>query len=293
MFDEHKLDQEINPEKGTNVSIVVKFIRHGERDRESNLTDFGREVTKEKAEESGLKKDDFDAVKAVGSNAGPKNEEGMARALETAHIYSKEIAGEDAFNTRKSEALNFETIVSERPYHHVEIYNSFLPENFDTLPDLEKSAAAKKAQTAVVNHVMSLKGEKVETYKREVAGSHAFVLQHYMDMIKRKKIDSGSKILIPAGTHGGNMELLLQQALVFKDVNNQEHLGFESLDEISGEFDPSEAYNVHLESDAKGDLKELLVDFDNPARQKIKDAHLDLAKVEELAEFYKTLHNLK
>ncbi|MDD4902061.1 MAG: hypothetical protein PHE24_02905 [Patescibacteria group bacterium] len=291
MFNEKKLDQEPILEKGANVSITVKFIRHGERDKESNLTDYGREVTRERARASGVAEDDFSAIKAIGSNAGPKNKEGMARSLETAHLYSHEIAGEEAFNTRKSEALNFETIISERPYHHVEIYNSFLPENFSTLPDLEKSAAAKKAQTGVVNYLLSLKGEKAETYKKEVAGTHAFVLMHYLEMMK--KINSGSKILIPAGTHGGTMELLLQQALVYKDAGNEEYLGFDNSEQIGGEFDPSEAYNVHLESDTRGALKELSVDFDNPARQEIKDAHLDLAKVEELAEFYKKLHQLK
>ncbi len=291
MFSETGLDREPNFKKGANVSIVVKFIRHGERDKELNLSDYGRKITKEEAKKSNLKKDYFSAVKAIGSNQGPKNKDNMARALETAHLYSQEIADDDAFISRKNDALNFETIISKRPYNHIEIYNSFLPKNYESLSDPQKKEAAEKAQAGVVNYIMSLKGETAEKYKKEVAGSHAFVLLHYIEMMK--KINSGSKILIPAGTHGGNMELLLQQALIFKNAGNQESVGFENLDQIGGEFSPSEAYNVHLESDNSGALKRVLVDFDNPARQKIKDAQLDLEKLKELAEFYKKLHHLK
>lgn len=291
MFNEKILNQEPNLEKGTDVSILIKFIRHGERDKENNLTDYGREITKERAEESGLINENFSAVKAIGSNQGPQSEEGLARSLETAHIYSNEIAQDNIFKTRKNDILNFETIISKRPYNHVEIYNSLLPDNYNSLSDIEKSVAAKKAQTGVVNYLMSLKGEVADAYREEVAGSHAYVLMHYIEMMK--KLKSGSKIFIPAGTHGGTMELLLQQALVTKDENNEESVGFDNLEKIGGDFSPSEAYNVYLESDEKGELKELKVDFDNPDRQKLGATKLDFEKVKELAESYSKLHELK
>ncbi len=73
-----------NKEKfGRNVEILIKFIRHGERDSEGNLLDVGRKITKENAVLTGLNKDDFDAIKAIGSNATPQGELNIGRSLET------------------------------------------------------------------------------------------------------------------------------------------------------------------------------------------------------------------
>src|SRR3989344_5951387 len=109
-----------NPEAkefGTNVELLLKIIRHGERDPKTNfLTDQGREITKQEAEKFktnvGNGVDDFDLVKAIGSTVGPANSEGMGRAEETAHIYAHEIVGEDAGATRKTEVLSYENIKS-------------------------------------------------------------------------------------------------------------------------------------------------------------------------------------
>lgn len=87
-------------ESGRQVEIVLKFIRHGERTKEGALTDYGRSITAERAQQSGLQEKGFDAVKAVGSNAGPKNPRGMGRSLETADIYAHEIAGDEQFASR-------------------------------------------------------------------------------------------------------------------------------------------------------------------------------------------------
>lgn len=278
-------------EKGMNVKVFLKFIRHGERDTKNNLLDYGRDVTKHRAQEADLDSEEFDAVKAIGSDQGPKGPTGMARAKETADIYAKEIAGEDAFTTRTSSKLNFETIVSKRPYDHVKIYNSFLPENFNELSDQEKSQAAKIAQTEVVNHLLSLTSPEAITYKKEVAGSHAAEVLHNMELAKRLK--SGSQVLRPAGTHGGNMELFLQQALVRENENGEIQEGFKDLEEIGGDFDPSEAFTVDIETDMNGDNKELLFSFDNKKRPSAKKMYLDKEKIIELAEFYKTLHQKK
>ena len=48
------------------------------------------------------------------------------------------------------------------------------------------------------------------------------------------------------------MEFLLQQALVRRGQDGENHTGFKSLDEIGGEFDPSDAYNVIIETDDDG-----------------------------------------
>ena len=57
-------------ERGENVQVRVKFLRHGERTPEGELTDYGRKVTKEQAIDSDEHWGDYHAVKAIGSDAG-------------------------------------------------------------------------------------------------------------------------------------------------------------------------------------------------------------------------------
>jgi hypothetical protein len=110
-IDQPKFEQQET--KGKNVDIVLKFIRHGERDGE-RLIDLGREITEQRADESGLEGKDFGAVKAIGSNAGAlKSTLGIGRSLETAHIYAHEIAGDQQFRTRMNDVLNYETLLSQ------------------------------------------------------------------------------------------------------------------------------------------------------------------------------------
>jgi hypothetical protein len=276
---------------GRNVEILIKFIRHGERGKDSQLLDLGRETTKRKAFESGIKKDDFNAVKAIGSNAAPIREDiKMGRALETADIYATEIAGDEKFITRVNDILNYENLISPRPYNHLEIYNNNLPENFNELSDAERVIAAKSAQAATVNYLINLSTPKALQYKKEIAGSFAYVIKHYQEMAK--KLYSESKVLLPAGTHGGIMEFLLQQALVVKHGSDKEKLGFKDIKDIGGEFDPSDSYNVDIQTDNNGELKELRVSFDNHNRPQ-GEMFLDMNKINELAGFYQKLHELE
>lgn len=279
---------ESSAEQGRNVEIVLKFIRHGERDKEGKLTDFGREVTRQRAKESDFKKGDFDAVKAIGSTGGPKGPTGQQRALETAHIYANEIAGDDAFRTKQEKVLSYETLKNPMPYDHIEIYNANLPADFDTLSEVEKVAAAKKAQTAVVNHIVSLKNPEAIAYKREAAGSFAYIIDHYQHMAPRLKSDS--RVLIPAGSHGGLMEHLLQQTLIWHDETGQQRTGFSSLQELGGDFDPSEAFNVEIATDNQGNPGQLRVSFDDPKRPQDQDMHLDSERLQQLRDYYVELH---
>jgi len=212
----------------------------------------------------------------------------MQRSLETAHIYADEIVGDEAFNSIAREILSYESYVSPPPYDHIAIYNTNLPENFEDLSDEEKVEAAKKAQAATINHLFSLKTSEAEQYNKEVAGSFAVFIDKYIRMTRRLK--SGSRVLIPAGTHGGTMEHLLFQALVTKDEEGLEKIGLDSIDDIGGGFDPSEAYDVSIETDENGELKALNVTFDDPKRPK-GEMKLDLGKIEELKDFYKNLHS--
>lgn len=278
-------------EYGKNVDIILKFIRHGERDLDGNLLDLGREITKQKAVESGLDKEDFDAVKAIGSPAGPSGEAGMQRSLETAHIYANTIAGDEAFNTRVNNALSYETLVSPAPYNHREIYDANIPENFDSLDDAQKVEASRIANKAAVDYLVHLDTPEAIAYKQEIAGAYAYVIDHYMQVAKRLNPDS--KVLLPAGTHGGLMEFILQQALVREDEEGKKTNGFNDLDEIGDNFNPSEAFDVDISTDEQGNIRPLNVSFDNPDRPTYPIQYLDMDRVQALKNYYEDLHSLK
>lgn len=285
-------EKEKNPEKGTNVEIVLKVMRHGERTKEGKLEDHGREITREKARESGIQQGDFNAVKAIGSSVQPGIEvpikdgvRNMGRAQETAHIYADEIEGDEKFQTRINDLLSYEGNVIPDPYDHKAVYNSYLPEDFENLPPEEKVKAAKTAQRETVNYAFSLDGEDVDTWKKEVAGAFAELVRHYIKVAGRLK--AGSRVLIPAGTHSPTMEMLLHKALVKKSTYAK--VGIDSLDEIGGEFDPSDAYNVFINTDEDGKLEEVRLTFDRSDRPQ-EEMILDGETLEELADFYEELH---
>ena len=289
--EEEIIEQEKTPEKGANVLVQVKFIRHGERTKEGELTDYGREITRSNARKSGLKEQGFDAVKAYGSQAGPKNKKGMGRAMETADIYTEEVKVEDQeYVTRAKDILNFETLKTPFPYDHTGIYNANLPENFNNLSDKEKIEAARRAQSATVNHLLSLKTPEAETFKKEVAGVFAKIINHRVKL--SQKINSGSKALLVEGTHGPMPELLLEEALIRKTSEGEEIRGFQDINEIGGPLYPSESIDVLVGRNEKGELRPLKVELD-PVKQIVGEMYLDQSKLDELEAFYNKIHEVK
>lgn len=283
-----QFEEEVSPERGTNVHIDIRFIRHGEKTPEGMLTDYGREVTRQKAHEHDIKLEDFDAVKAVGSTAGPKGPLGMERSLETAHIYAIEVAKDKAFATRPRKVLDYERIVSAPPFNWTEFYNANLPSNFSELSDEEKARASKTAEKATLNHLLYLKTPLAEKYKKERAGSFAYFIDYYQRFAKHLK--SGSKVLLPAGTHGGMVEVFLQQALVRRFEDGSEVIGFKDIEEIGGAFDLSESFTIRIATNKNGNLERLNLVFDDPKRPKFLEIYLDQNKLKELKRYYEELH---
>ncbi|MCD4760576.1 hypothetical protein K8R42_01635 [bacterium] len=281
-------------EWGSNVLIQLKFIRHGDRTPDKFLSDFGREQATTKATESGIDVNDFDAVKALGSSMGPDAEVevdgktiAMGRALETAHIFAGEIDEEQEFVSRVNDLLNFATVKMPAPYEHVPTYNANLPDNYEELSPKEKASAGEIAQVATVNYAFATEGPEAEAWKKETAGAFAFLVEHYKKM--SEKLKSNSRVLLPAGSHSPNMEMLLQQALVFTDDQGHQQIGFDNVDDIGGPFQPADTYNIFIATDEQGNFKELIVTFNEPHRPQ-GELRLDEEKVKELAEFYEELH---
>lgn len=274
-------------ERGQSVTLRLKILRHGERVG-TYLTNYGRQATRDKARESFEDLVNYDAIKAIGSPVDPNPEavKNMGRALETAHIYADELADQDKFVTRENVLLSYETIISPAPYDHMAMYNDNLPKNFLTLSDSDKAEASKKAQTAVVSYLAELKTPEAIQYKKEIAGAYACLIDHYIRMLP--KLKSGSKVLIPAGTHGGMMEFILLEAGVITNNDGNAKTGL-TLSGIGGGFDPSEAFNIDITTDEEGQNKPLVVTFDNPNRP-IKEVSLDMKKIKELKDFYLKLH---
>jgi hypothetical protein len=292
-------------EKGKNVEIVLHIIRHGDRDLDGNLQDYGRERTKRNAIDYKAKNHDYDIVKAIGSDAGPTvtvDGKKMTRSLETAHIFAEEVSGGANYQTRARKILNYENIKSSRPYDHRKIYNSFIDEyiknNFSDINNIEKFSdlneeqkkeASSYADDKTVSYFMNLDTEDAKQMRKEIAGSFAYLIEHYSKMAK-EKLHSNQKILYPAGSHVGLMEPLLTEAMVRKDENGKEIIGGK-LEDIGGNFDPSEGFDVRIKTDEDGELEQYEVELSDSKRS-LKSVYLDADKINELANFYRKLHEI-
>lgn len=288
MNPEHSPNPEAQ-EYGNDVTIMLKIMRHGDREGRF-LVDSGRAATRERARESGLKKEDFGAVKAIGSpvNPNPEHPKQYGRALETADLYADEIASDEKFVTRAQQVLNYEHMKTPAPHNHLEIYNAALPPNFDKLSSYEKVQASKHAQSVASEHIFSLHTSEAETFKREIAGAFAYLIDHYQKVGKR--IHAHSRVLIPAGTHSPMPEFLLfEEALVRRQPDGTEKRGFKTGAEFGGAFDPSEAMTIAIATDDRGEEQSLRVTFDNPERPQ-EEMYLDPIKLQELKDFYLALH---
>lgn len=317
---EQPISRENAPERfekrGKEVRIVLKFQRHGLREG-TVLTDEGRQITRDLAEKSGWhvvgedqnahEEGAFNAAKSIGSAADTpektaENPHPLSRALETANITARTVAGERAgtWHPRPEARLNYKSVQTPAPYDHLPMYNAALEQAMrdlgsgkTKLADLtkeEKVKVTEQAQTEVVRHVSSLNTPEADVWKAEAAGMFADLIEHYTDMTRH--LDNNAKVLYVAGTHGGTVEWLLQKALVWTDEHGNVKTGYESPDEIGGAFQSSDAYNVNIETNEKGELQEIKVTFDDPKRtQLVRDAHFDLNTLNELAKQYKELHH--
>lgn len=297
-----RFENKIEREKGANVELVLHVLRHGDRNLDGTLEEYGRERTKEQSRASHLADEDFDAVKAFGSTAGPKTKvEGedleMQRSLETAHIFGKEIAGDELYKTRPRDVLNYETMVLEMPFDYLEIHENFANEyirdvlksdkSFDNLSDDEKKEVSEYADAKSVEHLMSLQTKDAIDTRKEIAGSFAVLIQRYARMAQ-EKLKSNQKLLFPLGSHTGMIEPFLSESVIRKDKDGNEKHGA-TLEEIGGNFKPSEGFDIVLKTDQNGKLEQVQMRFDDQTRLG-GEVYLDMQKIDEFAEFYRELH---
>jgi hypothetical protein len=293
-------------EKGANVEIVLHILRHGDRNLNGSLEEYGRERTREVARASHLSKESFNVVKSFGSTAGPKSKVHgekleMQRSLETAHIFGREISSGNLYKTRSRDILTPDTLISDRPFDYLKMHGDFSDEyirdvlgyenkSFDNLSDNEKKEVSEYADARSVEHLMNLQTKDALDIRKEITGSFAVLIEHYIKMAKNK-LKSNQKLLFPLGSHTGMIEPFLAETVIWKDKDGNEKLGA-TLDEIGGNFKPSEGFDIVLKIDGKGNLEQVNIRFDNPKRLN-GNARLNMQNVGEFAEFYRELHRDK
>ena len=87
------------------------------------------------------------------------------------------------------------------------------------------------------------------------------------------------------------IEPSLGEVVLWADDNGEERQGA-TLEEIGGNFNPSEGFDIVLKTDGEGELEDVVLRFDNSSRMK-GSVRLNLDKVRECADFYKALHQEK
>jgi len=112
-------------------------------------------------------------------------------------------------------------------------------------------------------------------------------LLHYQKMSHR--LHSRSNIMLVQGGHGPSFDFLFKAALIRKDTDGNETVGFRSLDELGGQQVTAEEFDLQIGTDEGGADKEIEVSFRNPHRPQEK-MRLKREALNELAEYYTQLH---
>jgi|GEM_PF-1355021 len=283
------IEQQSEKEKGLNNRILLKIMRHGEKTPEGELTDYGRDRTREVARVDKEMMKGIDKIKVMGSNAGPKNKAGQARALETADIYANTVTDENesdpVIKKYESRARSILEVVGQntpQPFDWGKEYKANLPENFVELSAEEKALASAEANEKNLTKLMTM--PEAEDYRQEISARYAMFVDTYIKMIDR--IENNQKIMYPVGAHGGQIELFLQKCLKRKMEDENEITGFKDSEELGGSFNPSEGFFIDIKTDQDGE-KEIELKFDNPERFKGEKLSLDLDAMNELIDKYK------
>lgn len=85
------------------------------------------------------------------------------------------------------------------------------------------------------------------------------------------------------------MEPLLTEAMVRN--KNGKKITRGKLEDVGGNFDPSEGFDVRIKTDKNGELEQYEVELSDSKRS-LKSVYLDADKINELANFYRKLHEI-
>jgi hypothetical protein len=275
---------------GRDVALALWFIRHGDKDKEGFLTEEGRARAREVAKRASSQDPTvYDQFWGIGSDAGNKNDGRMPRARETAQIFLAQFSGIKGHPVAMNPQLSYKSILTPDPFDYEGMLAELLPKDIAEMPLETQVAERQKADTLVINYWLS--NPKTRPYMRELAGGFAKVIENQETIVPG--LMSGTRALVPAGTHSVMLESLLTEAMFVENQQGQTvHYAPRSLDIIGGAFKTAEGYKVKLATDEEGRNMPLEVRFDSPDRNPLKDGrtYLDRAVLRALRQEYDALH---
>lgn len=231
---------------GKDVEIHAIFVRHGEKDKEGQLTYQGREQAKAYGRNLGKRK----AIKGYSSS--------VQRVIDTTEEIIEAAPHDKKLKTRIRELTNpgFSKKFIEEYMRHYE-----------------------KSPDAAADWYFELGKKRFDESNpttQELAESFAYIVQKDIRMSNR--LYSGSKVDLVVGTHQNLPECLLKEVLI-RDVDGKSVRGFDSVKEIGGLLEYAEQVDFVIKRDSERETH-IKVEFRG------KEYDVDMKRLNQLANNY-------
>ena len=233
---------------GKNVEIDTIFIRHGEKDKEGQLTETGAKHARAYGEKLTPK----DVIKGYGSS--------FQRAIDTTENIIESAPHNKKLKTRIKEELT-------------------LP-RFSKAFDKEYFKRKKVDENTATDWYLNMgdkRFDKESISPKEIAEGFAYMLNQNIKM--SGKLYSGSKVDLIEGTHQVLPESLLKEVMI-RYVRGEKVIGFDSIKEIGGALGYAEPVDFKIKRDKKGDY-DVKLDFRG------KEYEVDMNRLNQLANSYR------
>lgn len=255
-------------DKGENVKIRAIFVRHGEKEHDSENPETGLTLDGEwGARELGQGLGKKDMIKSYASDTN--------RTWDAAKYITEQSPTLKKGNQRLKKQLAFHyDRHGEFLKNVLKIKNDILKEK-DGLSKEKFNELLHEATTKQIDYYLSFGNNRpdTKTYSpKETAADMARLLDEHVKM--SKKLKSGSEIDIINVTHDFNLAAFLKEILV-REEGGKKVIGFDSIEEIGGGLDFNEGFEVLIETD-KDKNKKIKLLF------RKKEYEIDEAKFKEL-----------
>jgi len=256
-------------EQGTNISIDLEFLRHGDPGPEG-LSIEGMEQARRYGKKLTERRTD---LKKLYSSP-------ILRARQTRDIAFEQLSETEGKlgMPRDETILSYESIETKPKFSWQEHLRSLLPLNLGEQSEDEQQKKKIEAETSAVERMF-----EDREYVREAASRIAYLVNKYIRMADR--LNSGSQIILPKISHNSLLMSFLKETLYIIDEEGKKVLGFDSPKDIGGVLAPAESFSVKIKTDENG---EKIIDFSFSNQDRLKNGRygLDVDKIKELAAEY-------
>ena len=237
------------PEKkeefGRNVTVHAIFVRHGEKalsteHAETSLTPNGADQAREFGQGLG------DKVKGYASKTD--------RTIDTVRLAIESSDADKKLNFRIKDELGIAYNKDgefSRAIHSQK--KQILGEDFASLPVAEQHNRLLAYEAWSTNYYLSFRDKRPDPKSEapvEVASKIASRVDLYIKTADRLR--SGSEITLVNGTHDYCIAAFLKEVLT-RATGNETHTGFDKIEDIGGPIDFTESFEVHINTDEKGE----------------------------------------